>query len=73
MHSHRAPSECVLSGIWDIFKDGGYCVAAAKVMKRANIQYKVEAAVLYGIVKGKHVYVLQNISWPKKLLGESWK
>lgn len=32
----RGPSVCVLSGIWVFLEDGGYCVTAAKVMKRAN-------------------------------------
>lgn len=44
------------------FKDGGYRVTAAKVVKRASIKYKVEAAVLYSTVKYRYMYVVQNIS-----------
>lgn len=46
------------------FKDGGYCVIAAKVMKRANSKEQSECSCMYNPV---WMYVLQNVSRADKL------
>lgn len=45
-------------------KDGGYCVIAAKVMKRANSKEQSECSCMYNPV---WMYVLQNVSRADKL------
>lgn len=55
---------CVLSSICFFLKDGGYCVIAAKVMKRANSKEQSECSCMYNPV---WMYVLQNVSRADKL------
>lgn len=54
---------CVLSSMF-FLKDGGYCVIAAKVMKRANSKEQSECSCMYNPV---WMYVLQNVSRADKL------